>query len=47
VPGRYEIKLNGALERARFNFSDFTDIRDGSRYRYNQTIAQLYVTLTY
>jgi hypothetical protein len=47
VPGKYEIKLNGALERARFSYSDFTDIRDGSRFKYNHTIAQLFVTMTY
>lgn len=47
VPGKYEIKLNGALERSRFNFKDFTDIRDGSQYKYDATIVQLFVSATY
>jgi hypothetical protein len=47
VPGKYEIKINGVLERARFSFSDFTDIRTGSLFKYNQTVAQLSVALTY
>ncbi len=47
VPGKYEIKLNGALERGRFNFSDFTDVRTGSKYSYDATIVQLFVSATY
>lgn len=47
VPAKYEIKLNGALERARFNFSDFTDIRDGSKYSYDATIVQVFVSATF
>jgi hypothetical protein len=47
VPGKYEIKVNGALERARFNFSDFTDIRDGSKYSYDATIVQVFVSATF
>jgi hypothetical protein len=47
VPGKYEIKLNGALERARFNFNDFTDIRDGSKYSYDATIVQVFLSATF
>jgi hypothetical protein len=47
VPAKYEIKLNGALERARFNFGDFTDIRDGSKYSYDATIVQVFVSATF
>ena len=47
VPGKYEIKLNGALERTRFNFSDFTDIRDGSKYSYDASIVQVFVSATF
>jgi len=47
VPGKYEIKLNGALERSRFNFSDFTDVRDGSKYSYDATIVQVFVSATF
>ena len=30
-----------------FHFNDFTDIRDGSRYSYDATIVQLFVSATY
>ena len=45
--GKYEIKLHGALERSRFDFSDFTDIRDGSKYSYDATIVQVFVSATF
>ena len=47
VPGRYEIKLNGAYEYVRFKFKDFTDIRTGSPYAYNASVLQLFVSATY
>jgi hypothetical protein len=47
VPNKYELKLNGALERTRFNFSDFTDVRDGRLYSYDATIVQLFVSATF
>jgi len=56
VPGKYSIKLNGALERTRFNYADFTDIRTeatqgviatGKKFSYDATIVQVFVTLTY
>jgi hypothetical protein len=47
VPGKYELKLNGALERTRFNFSDFTDVRDNKLYSYDATIVQLFVSATF
>lgn len=47
VPGQYEVKLNGAFERARFSFSDFTDIRDNSRYSYDANIVQVFVSATF
>ncbi|MCS6943873.1 MAG: DUF3570 domain-containing protein [Sutterellaceae bacterium] len=47
VPGQYEIRLNGALERARFNFSDFTDLRSGRLYSYDATVMQLFVSATF
>ncbi len=37
VPGRYEIRLNGALEQIKTDYSDFTDIRTGSLYSYSAT----------
>ena len=47
VPGEYELKLNGSIERIRFNYSDFTDIRSGEAYQFNANLLQLYVTATY
>ena len=47
VPGRYDVKLNGAYEYTRFKFKDFTDIRTGNPYATNASIVQLYVTATY
>jgi hypothetical protein len=47
VPGKYEVKYNAGYEFARYMFSDFTDIRTGSRYAYNANILQLFVTVNY
>jgi len=47
VAARYEIKLNGALERLRFQYSDFTDIRTGKNYAFDATVLELYVSATF
>jgi hypothetical protein len=47
VPGRYEVLLNGALEYWQSNYSEFTDVRTGSLYSYNATVAQVFVTLLF
>ena len=47
VPGRYEVRLNGALEYGKTDYSDFTDRRNGSLYSYNATVIQLFVSATY
>ena len=47
VPGRYDLKLNGAYEYTRFKFKDFTDLRDGSLYGYASNVFQLYLSATY
>jgi len=47
VPGQYEVKLNGALERVRFDYSDFTDVRTGQAYTFNANLLQLYVSATF
>ncbi len=47
VPARYEVKLNGALERLRFQYSDFTDIRTGKAYAFDATVLELYVSATF
>ena len=45
--GEYDIKVNGALEAYRFNYKDFTDVRDGSKYSFIGSLFQVYVTATY
>jgi hypothetical protein len=47
IPGRYEVKANGAYELVRFNYKDFTDIRDGSAYSFAAHVLQLYLTATF
>jgi hypothetical protein len=47
ISGKYEVKLNTAVEFTRFKFSDFTDIRTGAPYSYNASIIQMYVSATY
>jgi hypothetical protein len=44
VPGKYEIRLHGALERTNTDFSDFTDVRTGSLYSSDATVLQLFVS---
>ncbi len=47
VPGSYEVKLNGAYELVRYNFSDYTDIRTGALYKLNAHVIQLFVSATF
>ena len=47
VPGKYEVRLNGALEFIKTDFSDFTDVRTGSLYSYNATVGQVFVTVNF
>lgn len=47
VPGRYEVLLSGALEYWQTNYSEFTDLRTGSLYSYNATVAQVFATLLF
>lgn len=47
VPAKYEVKLNGALERLRFKYSDFTDIRTGQTYGFDATVLELFVSATF
>lgn len=46
-PGRYEVRLSGALEYGKSDFKDFTDLRTGSLYSMNATVLQVFVTATY
>ena len=47
VPGKYDVKLNGAYEYVHFKYSDFTDVRTGGAYAFNASVVQLFVTATY
>ena len=47
VPGQYEMKIVGSIERIRFDYKNFTDIRTGEAYKFNANLLQLYVTATY
>jgi hypothetical protein len=47
VPGQYEIKFIGGLELLRYQYSDYTDLRNGKAYSLSATNLQLYVTATY
>jgi hypothetical protein len=49
VPGQYEVKVNGAYEFIRFQYSDFTTGGDGTGglYAFNANVFQLYVSATF
>ncbi len=47
VPGQYDIKLNGAYERVRFKYADFTDVRTGAPYAFDANVLQLFVSATF
>ena len=47
VPGKYDIKANGAYELVRFNYKDFTDIRTGNPYSFAANVLQLYLSATF
>jgi len=47
VPGQYDIKLNGAYERVRFKYADFTDVRTGAAYAFDANVLQLFVSATF
>ncbi|MBC7917841.1 MAG: DUF3570 domain-containing protein [Rhodoferax sp.] len=47
APGKFDIKLNAALETTRFQFSDFTDIRTGELYAYQANVLQLYLSANF
>ena len=46
-PGRYEVKLNAALDHMSFHYSDFTDIRTGGLYSFNANVLELYVSANF
>lgn len=47
VAGRYDVKLHGAYEFIRYNYKDFTDVRNGSLYSFYASVLQLYVSATF
>jgi hypothetical protein len=47
VPGRYEVRLHGAVEYTQRDFDDFTDVRTGSPYSENATVLQLLVSASF
>jgi hypothetical protein len=47
LAARYDIKLNASLERLRFHYNDFTDIRTGQLYSFNATVLELFVSATF
>lgn len=47
VPGSYDLKLNAAVERVSFRFSDFTDIRTGQAYKHDASVVQLFLSATF
>lgn len=47
VPGRYEVKLNGAYELIRYKFADFTDVRSGKAYQFDARVLQLFMTVIF
>jgi len=44
LAGQYEVKLNAAYARLRFDYSDFTDVRTGQAYQYDANVLQLFVS---
>ncbi len=46
-PARYEVKLNAALERLRFRYEDFTNVRTGKPYSFNANVLELFVSATF
>lgn len=47
VPGRYEVKLNGAYELVNFKFNNFTDVRSGDLYEFRANVFQIFVSSNY
>lgn len=43
----YDIKLNAGYEFIRYSFKDFTDLRDGSKYKYDAHVIQLFVNANF
>lgn len=46
-PGRYDVKLTGAVEYWKSNYDNFTDIRTGELYSYGSVVSQFFVTVLF
>jgi hypothetical protein len=47
VPGRYDVKLDGAYQFMAFRYNDFTDIRTGNLYSFDANVLELAVSATF
>lgn len=47
VPGRYDVKLNGAYQLIAFHYDDFTDVRTGKPYAFDAHVIQLTLSATF
>jgi hypothetical protein len=47
LPARYSAKLTGSYEYKINRFNDFTDLRNGEKYRYNAHVLQLLLSGTF
>jgi hypothetical protein len=47
VPGQYEVKANLGYQFLRFQYDDFTDIRNGKPYAFNANVLQLFASATF
>jgi hypothetical protein len=47
VGGKYDVKATAAYQLLRFNYNDFTDIRNGRPYSFNANVLQLFATATF
>lgn len=46
-PGRYDVRLTGAVEYWKTNYDDFTDVRTGELYSYGAVVSQFFVTVIF
>ena len=47
VGGKYDVKATAAYQLLRFNYNDFTDIRNGRPYSFNANVVQLFASATF
>jgi len=47
VAGRSEVRLTASVERVRYRYDDFTDLRTGALYAFGATLAELSATVSY